>query len=162
MSKAAVNPPDPVRPARVEDIPEVIRLAGLMFESMGVDASCTQWRRESERMLQHAVGDEVMLFVVDQPARAGPLAACGAGVITQRLPGPLHPHGRWGYIQWMFTDARHRSRGLAGAIVRALLDWFHTQGVTRVELHATPAGENLYRSLGFAEPDNVQLQRCLS
>lgn len=132
-----------------------------MFESMGIDPSSAEWRRESERLLQAAIGGQVMLFVVDQPGRDGRLAACGAGIITQRLPGPLNPRGRWGYIQWMFTDPHYRRCGFAGAIVRALLEWFHAHEVTKLELHATPAGENLYRSLGFGDPENVQLQKSL-
>ncbi len=51
----------------------------------------------------------------------------------------------------MSTDARYRGRGFARATTEALLDWFAERGVTRVDLHATPDAEHLYRDLGFRE-----------
>jgi len=35
--------------------------------------------------------------------------------------------------------------------LRALLEWFGSEGVDNVELHASPDGEPLYRSEGFWE-----------
>ena len=59
------------------------------------------------------------------------------------------------------TDPRYRGRGYARETTVALLDWFAAQGVTRVDLHATPEAEHLYRSLGFAE-HSTALSRDLS
>ncbi|HZG96061.1 MAG TPA: GNAT family N-acetyltransferase, partial [Mycobacteriales bacterium] len=46
---------------------------------------------------------------------------------------------------------RHRRQGHGGAVLQALLDWFGSVDVTRVHLHAAPAGERLYRSAGFVD-----------
>ncbi len=48
--------------------------------------------------------------------------------------------------------------GLARRITVALLDWYELMGVPWVELHATPEGEGLYRSLGFDEGPNPALR----
>ncbi|WP_153027457.1 GNAT family N-acetyltransferase [Glycomyces albidus] len=41
----------------------------------------------------------------------------------------------------------------------ALLEWFDERDVRIVELHATGAGEGLYRSLGFARTDEPAMRR---
>jgi len=39
----------------------------------------------------------------------------------------------------------------------ALLDWFKTDGITRVDLHASQFGIEIYRKLGFCEPKYPEL-----
>ena len=89
------------------------------------------------------------VFVVD--AEGGALAACAVGTVEERLPSPSSPAGRFGFVFNVCTDPAHRGRGHARAVTRALLDWFAEHGVTRVDLHATPEAEHLYRDLGFTE-----------
>ncbi|MGW2190856.1 GNAT family N-acetyltransferase, partial [Streptosporangium sp. NPDC001682] len=79
------------------------------------------------------------------------LAACGIGLIFDRFPGPSLPDGRYGYIQGMTTDPRHRRRGHGRAIMGALLEWYRDSGIRRVDLHATSDAESLYRRLGFVD-----------
>jgi len=148
----------PVRHADLDDADEVIRLAGLMYEAMGIDASSEAWRQMAADHLRRRLGDDVMVAVVDDPTRSGRLAATGAGVIAVRLPGPGSPSARVGYVQWVSTDFAWRRRGLARAITVALLDWFTERQVCSVELHTTPEGEPLYRALGFDQGRNPGLR----
>lgn len=148
------GPTDPPRRARLSDVDEVIRLASLMYQEMGMDASDNEWRRAAAEHLRRRLGDDVMVFVVEDPMHSGHLAATGAGSIAARLPGPTNPSARVGYIQWISTDLAWRRRGLARAITVALIDWFGEQQVPAVELHATPEGEPLYRALGFDQGAN--------
>jgi len=39
----------------------------------------------------------------------------------------------------------------------ALLDWFNAKGITRVDLHASHLGIEIYRKLGFSEPTYPEL-----
>jgi GNAT superfamily N-acetyltransferase len=59
----------------------------------------------------------------------------------------------------MATDPSARRRGYAREVFTALLDWFESEGVTSVALHATGEGAPLYRSFGFSEPENAPLSR---
>jgi GNAT superfamily N-acetyltransferase len=95
--------------------------------------------------------------VVDGPD-AGTLAACGVGMVAQRLPGPHNPTGRYGYVQSMVTDEQHRGHGLARQVLSLLMDRFSELGVLRVDLHATAVGEPLYRSAGFSEGQQPELR----
>lgn len=108
-----------------------------------------RWRATSEQAVVERSGADVGLFVVDHPEMPERLVACGAGIMSRRLPNPWHPDGLAGYVQWMSTEEEFRGRGLGRAVLRAVLAWFEERGVDNVELHATPQGEALYRSEGF-------------
>jgi GNAT superfamily N-acetyltransferase len=146
------------RAATVADIPEIVRLAGVMFAAMGVEAEDPGWTLDGAEIVEDRLGDDLAVFVVDHPSGSG-LAASAAGTVASRLPGPLNPAGRCGYVQWVATDPELRSEGRGRAVMTALLGWFDANGVDVVELHATPYGEALYRSLGFDDRGPVALRR---
>ncbi|MEY9947314.1 GNAT family N-acetyltransferase [Kitasatospora sp. GAS1066B] len=151
-----------VRQARPEDASELVRLRLLMFEAMQGQARPGPWQQTAEEVLRERLADPAATtmpaFVVDDPRRAGRLAACAVGTLEQRLPAPGHPEGRFGFIFNICTDPAHRRRGYARACTEALLAWFDEHRVTRIDLHATEGGEQLYRGLGFAE-HSVPLSR---
>lgn len=149
---------DPPRRSRLSDLDEVIRLASLMYEDMGMDASDEEWRRVAAEHVRRRLGDDLMVFVVEDPMHPGRLVATGVGSIAARLPGPSNPSARVGYIQWISTDVAWRRRGLACAIIIALIDWFGKQEVHAVELHATREAEPLYRAPGFDQGANPGLR----
>ena len=147
-----------IRPATIEDAGEVVRLAALMYEAMGLDATGTVWRRAAVTAMAGRLGEDAMVFVADDPGTPGRLAAIGAGVIATRLPSPVNPAATVGYIQWVSTDPRWRRRGLARLITSTLITWFRDRDVRAIELHVTPEGAGLYRSLGFGPGDNPGLR----
>jgi GNAT superfamily N-acetyltransferase len=143
-----------VRAARPDDAGEVVRLAELMFRSLGLteldEDVWVRWRSSAQRAVSARLGVNLAVVVAEDPGVPGRLVACGAGAISERLPGPA-ADGRVGYIQWMSTEPAFRRQGLGRAVLRALLEWFESQGVANVELHASTAGAPLYRSEGFWE-----------
>ncbi|MGW3245860.1 GNAT family N-acetyltransferase [Streptomyces sp. NPDC001070] len=158
-----------VRPAQTDDAAELVRLRRLMFLAMSGRDEPGPWEAAAkERAREQLAGGgtrRLGAFVVDgDPAVAdgSHLAACAVGRIEERLPAPQHPAGRFGFVFNVCTDTRYRGLGYARATTEALLAWFAEQGVTRVDLHATPEAEPLYRSLGFAEhsiPLSLDLSR---
>ena len=146
------------RPATPADIPEVVRLAAVMFTSMGMDATGATWRANAAAHARDRLGHDLAIFVVDgDEPRA--LAASAAGTIANRLPSPNNPAARVGYIQWVATDEAHRRRGYARQVLEEVLAWFGERGVESIELHATKDAEPLYRGLGFTEGNSVALRR---
>jgi GNAT superfamily N-acetyltransferase len=150
-----------VRPGVAGDTPEVLRLAALMYESIGIDASGAPWREAATQQISERLGQDVALFVVDDPSDHRRLAATGAGSIARQLPSPESPSATVGHIQWISTDPAWRRRGFARQIMLALLDWFRRNDVPVVELYAAPLGEGLYRELGFKEGQSPTLGLCL-
>jgi len=143
-----------VRPARPDDAPEIARLAELMYRSLGLDLdeeTWGRWRVSAQEAVRTRLGADLTVVVAEEPGARERLVACGAGVVSERLPSPAHARARVGYVQWMSTEPAFRRRGLARAVLRALLAWFEAQGVHDVELHASPQGRLLYRSEGFWE-----------
>jgi len=139
------------RAAAPHDAAELVRLRALMFESMGLDTDASVWRGQARSHLaEHLDCGLVLGAVVDAPDGSG-LAASGLAELSVRIPSPANPSGRSAYLSSFSTDARWRRRGMARAVLSHVLGQLHDLGVTRVELHATPDGEPLYRSLGFTE-----------
>lgn len=132
-----------------------------MYESMGIDPAASGWSATARAALGQRVGRDLMVFVVDDPTRPGVLAACGAGTTALRLPGPRNLGAQVGYLQWVSTGPRWRRRGLARAVMSALVEGFRDQGVGAVELHATAQADSLYRSLGFSQGHSPGLRLSL-
>ncbi|WP_042412413.1 GNAT family N-acetyltransferase [Streptacidiphilus anmyonensis] len=151
----------PVRPALPHDAPELVRLREVMFASMRSAPVATEasgdWKALTEKILRSALeGDDPSgpvfgVFVVDDDERPGRLAACAVGTLEQRLPGPGHPDGLFGFVFNICTDPDRRRRGYARACTEALLAWFDEKGATRLDLHASTLGQHIYRDLGFTE-----------
>jgi GNAT superfamily N-acetyltransferase len=146
------------RPATLDDVAEVVRLAAVMYASMGFDTSDHRWIDLATNQFTSRLGDDLAVFVVDHPDRRG-LVASAAATIATRLPAPNNPAARAAYIQWVATDPHVRSRGYGRAVMTALLAWCDDEGARVVELHATEAGEPLYRDLGFTDTGPVALRR---
>jgi ribosomal protein S18 acetylase RimI-like enzyme len=148
-----------VRQAVDGDVAELVRLRASLFEALGGDffnpASDGGWREALVSVLKEQLtADAVRILVVD--GDDGELAACGIGMIEQRLPGPHLRNGRMGHIIGMVTDPAYRRRGHGRAIMEGLLAWFRERQASRVDLYASAEGEPLYRGLGFTDhPDRA-------
>lgn len=143
--------------AQQADTPEILRLAALMYESIGLDGSDPAWCARSEDQLRGRLGRDVQAAVVDDPDGHG-LVASAAAVLSARLPTPFNVSGTTAYIQWVATDERMRRRGLGRTVMLRLLDWCRAQGALVIELHATPDGEHLYRSIAFGQPGGLAMR----
>lgn len=144
------------RLATVDDVAEVVRLRRALFDSLG--ESDPGWEGACAAVLERAMAEGWMIVaVVDDPD--GGLAAVGSAEIQQRLPGPTKPSGLLGHIGTMSTDPGWRGRGCATAVLERLLAELQARGVERIELHATPMAEGLYRRAGFVDrPGGVELR----
>ena len=147
-----------VRQAGQYDLVELLRLRALLFDELA-DSFFNSGSGEdgwldalAVVLTEQLASDSVRILVVD--GEGGRLAACGIGVVEQRLPGPHLLNGRIGQVVGVVTDPAHRRRGHSRAIMRELLDWFREREVSRVDLYASAEGEPLYRDLGFTDlPD---------
>ena len=148
------------RPATLDDAAEVLRLAAVMYTSMGQDPRDPRWIETAQAQFTSRLGRDLGVFVVDHPDRDG-LAASAAATISTRLSGPNNLAGRAAYVQWVATDPKARSRGYGRAVMTALVQWCEDERVVYVELHATEVGEPLYRDLGFTDAGPVALRRRL-
>lgn len=144
-SASALRP----RFAGASDVDELVRLRAVMFESLGVDTTPSGWRDRCRVHLHKRIGDGTLIgAVVDRPDTTGLVASVLAELST-KMPAPSRSTGSSAYLLSVSTDPQWRRRGLSRASVSFLLDELRRRQVRRVDLHATPDGEQLYRSLGF-------------
>jgi len=139
------------RAATAGDAPEVVRLACVMFHSMGVPDPGDEWRAVAIRHFAGRVSVDALGAVVEHPTVPGRIVSSGAVTISTRLPTPPNPTGAYAYIQWVATDDEFRGRGYARSVLTQLLAQLDERAIPAIELHATPMGEPLYRALGFWE-----------
>src|SRR5262249_29264132 len=81
--------PMAARPATADDVSEVLRLAAVMYASMGQDPTDPRWVETATTQFISRLGDDLGVFVVDHPDHEG-LAASAAVTITTRLSGPTN------------------------------------------------------------------------
>jgi GNAT superfamily N-acetyltransferase len=74
------------------------------------------------------------------------IADHGTRVATSRLPLVVN----------VYTEPDWRGKGIARALMKALMDWSVAQGFDRVLLHASDAGRPLYVSLGFSPTNEMR------
>jgi GNAT superfamily N-acetyltransferase len=99
-----------------------------------------------------------LLAHADRPA----LVVAGAGVVLrEQLPFPIDGgrairFGEQGLVINVYTEPAYRRRGLAERVMRALLAWCETRGLSSVVLHASDGGRPLYERLGFVGTNEMR------
>jgi GNAT superfamily N-acetyltransferase len=143
----------------VDDIPDLVRLRRLMFESMGYDdpAQLDAADRAAAAYFDDAMprGEFHGWLAV---TAAGEAVGSGGAVIDRHPPGPNNLSGRMGYIMNVVTVPAYRRTGIARRVMQAILRWLEDQDVRRVTLHATEMGRPLYQELGFTAGNEMQLR----
>ena len=87
----------------------------------------------------------------------GRVLASGGLVIHAIPPTPQALAGREGYIMNLYTLPEWRRRGIARAIMQAILEHLRAEGVSLASLHATEMGRPLYVELGFRPTNELRL-----
>lgn len=139
-----------VREATTADTGELIRLAGVMLDDVGMDGADPRWRTASEVMLTARLGVDVRGVVAEAAEAEGPgIIGQAMGITVQRLPDPHNLSGRTGYILWAVTEREWRRRGVASELLQEITQSFNRDGIHDLELHASPEGRGLYEKSGF-------------
>jgi GNAT superfamily N-acetyltransferase len=75
------------------------------------------------------------------------------GMVIKEIPGDLNkPNYLEGDILNMYTIPEARRKGISAMILERLLTEAKLMGISKVALHTSKDGENLYRKFGFSEP----------
>lgn len=76
------------------------------------------------------------------------------GSRVQRLPDAARPAHAWFHVAFLFVTPDARGAGTGERLLRTVLAWAGTEGVTRVFLDAVPEARRLYERVGFATPED--------
>jgi GNAT superfamily N-acetyltransferase len=91
----------------------------------------------------------------------------GAGVQLRRLmPRPDDDgtgivRGREGIVLNMYVEPAYRRRGIARALMDAIIAWAREGHVARLVLHASDEGRSLYESMGFVPTTELRFTGSL-
>lgn len=77
------------------------------------------------------------------------IAGCCFLYIMEKPPSPTFINGITGTVLNVYTKPEYRKKGIAGKLIKLLLSDSEKMGLDFVELKATDAGYNLYKSIGF-------------
>lgn len=153
--------PYTLRPATPADAPTIAVQRERMFSDMGhdPDPDPAAQRALSAAWLARAIpAGEYLGWVVEAQ---GALVA-GVGVMFQpRMPTVADQSAQRAYVMNMYVAPDHRRRGLAEALMRAVLDACRQRGLPNLTLHAAPMGRALYERLGFRPHSSPELRLVL-
>jgi len=146
-----------VREAGVDDALVLAALRRRLFEAMGYrNPELLAWFEETcAAYFRRAIpAGEFRAWVVEAQGKA---VASGGLVLHPLPPSPRNQAGKEGYIMSLYALPEWRRRGIATAILRAILDRLVREGVPMASLHATGEGVPLYTREGFEKNTETRL-----
>jgi GNAT superfamily N-acetyltransferase len=150
-----------IRPATIADIPHIVRHREQMFRDMRLAAAFDDMAPAFELWLRHALPSKTYLGWM-AATEIGDVAG-GAGLIVMPWPpGPISLDPRCGFVFNVYTEPAHRKQGLARRLMEAIHDYCRAEGVERMVLNASPFGESLYRSMGYARTEEPMMRLRLA
>jgi GNAT superfamily N-acetyltransferase len=157
-----------VRPARVDDVPDIERLIVQSVRELSTGFYDGEQIASAIRFMfgvDSQLVDDGTYHVIEAH---GVIAAAGGWSRRRTLFGgdqwkhgaddPLDPSREPARIRAFFVDPRWARRGLGRLLFATCLREARTAGFRRLELMATLPGEPLYRALGFAADERVELE----
>jgi GNAT superfamily N-acetyltransferase len=83
-----------------------------------------------------------------------------ASSCNRSCPRPLDVstirEGRRGSIGNVFTEPQWRRRGIAGLLIKEIINWCKNEQIDRLVLHASDEGRSIYERLGFTESNEMR------
>src|SRR5579862_7987262 len=147
-----------LRNAEVGDIDAILEHRLAMYREMGHNdpAELAMVERVSREYLQDAIPADTFHAVLAEEDGAGIVG--GGGVVVVPWPGGgFRSRPRRAWILNIYVHRDWRRRGLARAIMKALIEWCRSQEFDCVCLHASREGRPLYEQLGFVATNEMRL-----
>ncbi len=155
-----------MRQAGAADIPLLAYHRAAMFRDMGQLAAHQEepLQRTTAAYLRDALPrGEYLAWIAEDGAT--PVAAIGGAGVQLRPILPRPPTGAEdlelgpeAIILNIYVEPAWRRRGVAEALMRAVLSALAERGVRRIVLHASDDGRRLYERLGFVPTNEMRLE----
>lgn len=79
------------------------------------------------------------------------IVSCCFLTVTEKPSNPSFINGVVGTVMNVYTKPEYRRKGLAGKLMKMMIEDSEKMGLDFVELKATDSGYNLYKSVGFED-----------
>jgi GNAT superfamily N-acetyltransferase len=148
-----------IRQARQSDSDIILHHRRSMFRDMGEGTV-----EELDRMvevarpwLERAMADDSYHHWLALDASGGIVG--GGGVLLSSWPAsPKDPCTQRAVILNVYTEPDFRKRGIAGLVVRTIVEWLKQKGLRSANLHSSKGGRALYEKLGFEATSEMRLK----
>ena len=104
-----------------------------------LDAFADAWLRDRARRT----------WLAEDP-RGRPLGVIH-GTRVQKLPSTHRLADAWFHVSLLYVAQDVRGHGVGELLLRALLDWARSDGVTRVQLNAVPEARTFFQALSYTD-----------
>ena len=138
---------DGIRPATAVDIPHLVAQREGMFRDMGVACDYAAMAAAYEAWLRFELPRGTYRGWVVESA-AGAVVGGGGLIVMPWSPGPVVLDPRMAFIFNVYTAPSHRKRGIARRLMETMHDWCRAEGIERIALNASAAGQPIYEALG--------------
>lgn len=148
-----------VRPARIDDLPDIVDLRLALLREYGNDPLYMRLRDDARArahdlyFTQLASPDETM-FLAER-------ATCVVGILRcVDAPGsPLLLPERYGYVSSVYVIPSERRRGVLRALLGAAEEWCRARGIDEMRLHnasSSPLAADVWSAFGFEIVEQVR------
>jgi GNAT superfamily N-acetyltransferase len=159
-----------IRPATSQDLELISWHRARMFQDMGElpPELFDSFRIQSLETLRRMLDSKKYFGWVATPANQAGKIVAGAGVQLREVPPHPEPNaqgkvkivsGRQAIIQNVYTEPEWRRRGLAGLLIKRIIEWTGEQGIDSLVLHASDEGRAVYERLGFIQTTEMRFRR---
>jgi GNAT superfamily N-acetyltransferase len=145
----------PIRPATPEDAGALTELRRIMHDDID-GPHPTDWMQACEDMTRDRLADDPSFhaFIVEDD---GKVIAGITGEIRPRFPNPGDLSTASGYGIAMCILPEYRRRGIGGALVHHLTEYYMGLGCGRMSVFVAPQAVGLYHELGFQDlPESIK------
>ncbi len=147
-----------VRKARLKDLNTLVHQRRAMWIDLGIkgnalhDKADKAYKRWAEPRLRN---HQMMAWIVE--TKSGRIAGGGCLWLQPIQPSPHKPDTLQPYLLSMYTEPSFRRLGVASMIVNKAIEWCRKNRYSRLRLHASEIGRNVYRKLGFKRTWEMRL-----
>ncbi len=139
------------RTASISDINTLteLRIAYLREDNGGLAPEAeAQIRQNLPDYFRRRLGKELIAYLAEENGEA---VSCCFLLITEKPAGPRFPGGMTGTVLNVYTKPGYRRHGIAGSLMKRLLEKASELRLDCLELKAVRSAVKLYKSLGFEE-----------
>ena len=139
--------------ADLSEIDEIIKCRlDFLYEDVGPQTS--EYEATMKAQLQEYFKNHLNRgCFVFTAAEDGNIISVAFLLIIEKPANPSFLHGRIGNIMNVYIVPEKRRQGIAGNVIKQIMDFGKTQNLDFLELKAAPMGYPLYKKLGFEDAD---------
>jgi len=138
------------------DTPTLLAFREAMYQSMHPDLDVSHLRSTWEEFFRVGLKDDSLhAWIIESDC--GEIVASIVARIYELVPTPENPGGRHVYAFNLYTEPRHRRKGLAGQLLEAVGEFGRARGISSVTLHASEMGKPVFIKRGFRESNEMTL-----